>query len=69
MLGVVGGVNVGEWVSGFEGETEVFPALSKLHYSLYGTCHTSPPPPTHHSILLWQHHSPHFDTHSLLLRE
>jgi len=45
MLGVVGGVNVGEWVSGFEGETEVFPALSKLHYSLYGTCHTSPPPP------------------------
>ena len=43
------------------------PALSILHNSLKGTCHTSPP--THHSILLWQHNSPHFDTHSLLLRE
>ena len=29
----------------------------------------TPLPPTYNSILLWQHHSPHFDTHSLLLRE
>ncbi len=29
----------------------------------------TPLPPTYNSILLWQHNSPHFDTHSLLLRE
>jgi len=50
----------------------ITPPIFDAH-GLYCTIHckelvtTAPPLPTHHSLLIGLHHSPHFDTYSLLL--